>query len=301
MRNIVIVCAAFAFSACAQSFLKGAKISSRNLATSEEPNFTLGDCREAGTENPAPKEALLTPVNGKRGGSYWLVDFQDAPALFERVSGGSYAITNSWREADGRHFFTWVLATGWEFIIPDSGNGKRLLRRGGSTRAPDGTGRPTNKEPLYECDLIRSGSFAAQTPPPPPPPAMTPGTRVAAATTAAPAPVESKPAVQKGSPVVITLNNGTEVKGTLLSETATGFLVKGASGTRMVKFEDVADIKAPGAAVVTPAPVQPPPAAPTVVQQPAPVVGPRTTRISLFSKDDQSWVVKIGESRCATP
>lgn len=140
---VLFVCA----SGCAQSFLKGATLTKKDLSSGSVADFTVSDCRDVATG---------AAVENPTGVTYHLVDFRGQVGLFEKVKGGSSVITNSWREADGTHFFVYVMANGWEFIVPDSGDGRRLVRRGGSVRAEDGTARPTNKPPLYECALLRS-------------------------------------------------------------------------------------------------------------------------------------------------
>lgn len=40
--------------------------------------------------------------------------------------------------------------------MPEAGNGKRLVLRGGTVRADDGTARPTDTPAIYECELLRT-------------------------------------------------------------------------------------------------------------------------------------------------
>lgn len=149
MRLVLLfgVVAVSMLSGCAQSFLKGATIVRDDLSKGSKADFTVSNCRSVATG-----EVVEGPANV----TYHLVDFQGKEGLFEHVKGSDSVITNAWREADGMHYFTYVMANGWEFIVPDTGNGKRLVRRGGTFRAEDGTARPNLKPATYECDLVRT-------------------------------------------------------------------------------------------------------------------------------------------------
>ncbi len=118
---------------CASAFLHGARMVGRGAA----PPAALGTWR---IERCV--DTNQSPVMGPDA-TYVLTQGASGLELFERSADGSGAmIENQWSEADGTHFYTWVMSNGWEFIIPGPGQpGVRRVYAGtGTTDArPNGT------------------------------------------------------------------------------------------------------------------------------------------------------------------
>lgn len=146
VRAVVFMVAGCTFG----SFQKGSIVTKQDLSTGSKATFRVSSCVKT-TDN--------TQVDGQTF-EYSLIEHEGRPALFEKWAGegdiSNAIITNSWRDTDGTHYFEWVTSIGWEFVIPDSGNGVRRLYKGGTYRAEDGSARPTKKPPLMVCELIRA-------------------------------------------------------------------------------------------------------------------------------------------------
>lgn len=105
----VIVGAALALGGCASWYLRGAEMADRAPA-SPTGVFTVAACANAAGQ-----------VLGSPAATYYLAQEASGPVLYEIESNGHGArITNTWTDAQGRHFFVWVgNGPGWQYFFPN--------------------------------------------------------------------------------------------------------------------------------------------------------------------------------------
>ena len=179
--------AAVSQAGCASMFLNGG-----HFADGSEKQRVVAKYKVDGCVNTADG----SPIQGTTHAEYWLLKEPSggvALAEMDRVGEGT-VITNTWAEGDGDHFFTWVLSSGWEYVIPrDPGkSGTRIVYTGVSKGKQGSATKPTSA-PSATCTMSRldappAPAFVPPAPVPPPAPAFVPPAPVPPPATEAPAP-----------------------------------------------------------------------------------------------------------------
>ena len=106
---LFIFAAALVAAGCASWYLRGAEMADRAPANATA-TFTVPACANAAGQ------VLQAPST-----TYYLADEGRGPVLYEMEANGSGArITNTWTDAQGRHFFVWVgNGAGWQYYFPN--------------------------------------------------------------------------------------------------------------------------------------------------------------------------------------
>jgi len=144
------------------------QLATHDLASESKAEYRAENCTEA---SGVPSE---DPTS-----SYLLVSSEDGqPAIFERSTDGTGVVTtNRWTAADGEHYFVTVHSTGarhgdgfitalfrsahetgWEYIVPAKGRGKRIIYNQCTiVKGADGIAKPTSA-PSFTCSLVPTTS-----------------------------------------------------------------------------------------------------------------------------------------------
>jgi hypothetical protein len=94
---------------CASMFMNGGKLVENDYAPPVKASFVVPKCHM--TDG--------TPIDGPSNIVFQLVQEPTQLAIFERSADGTGAvITNTWSDGKGDHYFGWVQAQGWEYVIP---------------------------------------------------------------------------------------------------------------------------------------------------------------------------------------
>jgi len=129
----------------------GRTVDSDLSLTGQTASYTLAGCVD---ENGAAIEVSATVA----AVTYHILPGETGPELLQRNPGeDGFVISNSWEEADGRHYFWWGLGVGMEYVVPTAGNAQRreYVRPGGRTEESDGTRRPVvTGPPAATCTLV---------------------------------------------------------------------------------------------------------------------------------------------------
>jgi hypothetical protein len=128
---------------CAQWFIHGAKLTNHDVAAGQPGGYRVVSCTATdGSVLPVPNT------------TYHLVTEGQTTQLFERSPNGTGSlIDNQWSADDGRHYYSWVKDTGWEFVVPDGKPPTRIVYLHASElENSDGGVRPTT-EPAAKCEM----------------------------------------------------------------------------------------------------------------------------------------------------
>jgi hypothetical protein len=152
-------CSAFAclvlVAGCGGSMIHGGRTVGADLPLDRQTaSYTLAGCVDG---EGAPIEVSDTAA----AVTYHIIPGEAGPELLQRNPGeDGFLISNSWDEADGRHYFWWGLGVGMEYVVPASGPALRreYVRPGGRTEPSDGTRRPVvTGPPAATCTLTPAG------------------------------------------------------------------------------------------------------------------------------------------------
>ena len=138
---------------CASMFLNGGRFADGSEKGRVIAKYKVESC--VGTDG-SPMQAP--------DAEYWLLkEPSGALALAEMdARGEGTVITNTWASADGDHFFTWVMSSGWEFVIPRDLNqaGTRIVYVGVANTKSGEVTKPTSA-PSAKCAMPRSDAATA--------------------------------------------------------------------------------------------------------------------------------------------
>lgn len=111
-RGAVAWCAvalATALSGCASMFLNGGHFADGTEKSRVVAKYKVDKC--VGTDG--------SPIQGPDA-EYWLLREPSGGHTLAEMDarGEGTVITNSWASGEGDHYFTWVMSSGWEYVIP---------------------------------------------------------------------------------------------------------------------------------------------------------------------------------------
>ncbi|MCP4370523.1 MAG: hypothetical protein GY797_20780 [Deltaproteobacteria bacterium] len=140
----------FLISGCASTFMAGSQphkgIPSNTIAVYKVPKCI--------NQNDS------STIDGPKGITYYLVETESGPILYELDQKGSgAAITNYWKDENGMNFLTYVKTShGWQYVIADDKT-KPAVRKcyvRGTFRVMDVNGvlKVTSGNPTYNCEMI---------------------------------------------------------------------------------------------------------------------------------------------------
>jgi hypothetical protein len=132
---------------CASWFMNGGKLVESDYAPKVKASYRVPTCT-----NLADGSSIAGPADI----TFLLVEDAGGPGVFERSPDGTGAvITNRWSEADGEHYFGWVQANGWEYIVPSDPSRKptRVVYTSIETKQEGTVTKPTSA-PAAKCDML---------------------------------------------------------------------------------------------------------------------------------------------------
>ena len=136
---------------CASSFMVGSQPHT-GVPDNAIASYTIPTCNHVSDG---------TSIDGPKDTTYFLVETETGPVLYELDNKGSgAAIANYWKDENGMNFLTYVKTShGWQYVIPEDGS-KPAVRQcyvKGTFRVQnvEGVLKVTSGSPTYTCEMIR--------------------------------------------------------------------------------------------------------------------------------------------------
>lgn len=141
-------------SGCASMFLNGGHFADGSERNRVVAKYKIDACRNTSDGSP---------IQGPADAEYWLLREQSGGVALAEMDpkGEGTVITNTWAAGDGDHFFTWVMSSGWEYVVPrDSSKPATRLVYVGVTKQVDGGATKPTSAPSATCTMPRVGGPA---------------------------------------------------------------------------------------------------------------------------------------------
>jgi hypothetical protein len=153
-----LLAAAIGAAGCASMFLHGGHFADGTEKNRVIVKYGVESCVDLSDNSP-----LQGPTT-----EYWLLTEPNGRSLAEMdQKGEGTVITNAWADGDGDHFFAWVQATGWEYVVPrDKSQPASRLAYVNVKKAKTGNVTKPAGAPSAKCVLRPIGAPAATAPAP---------------------------------------------------------------------------------------------------------------------------------------